>query len=418
MRKGCVCVCVVGLTAVSNGSCLTGPWEMESKRSIRYNVNNDPSFHCAARDKSIKDPSHPVITILCQQHTERQRVRGKGKEKKYKGMNTKTQGNFQSCSAEQRFTLCQKMFAHIQWRAAFFSMHLLVICLGRFVAQWNASSSGVIPLPPHWLPINEAISTNTFWHLWKHFWKGVWMTLLTNTQVAGVSKSNSFEEKRGVCSEWLRFTPKVTIALVFLVAFNSWGREVPLKVAFVSERSERAGLNSSACHCDSPEKGQWRNICHFFGPYVCEFAIWGAPQTRMSSEQWRQLQSTVSDMPHVEFSLQRKVKQVTHACNTIRMTRMNGGRYGQLRLGKASAALGPPACRHHPHTSVFTQILTGKNSMYFFREDRGHIHSSLRQKTWVTSSLTLLLCYRTRCDPWSPSMHTNTQTCRHTNGYK
>ena len=215
------------------------------------------------------------------------------------------------------------------------------------------------------------------------------------------------------------FYTQGTKAMLFLVAFNSWGREVPLKVAFVSERSKRAGLNSSACHCDSPEKGQQRNICHFFGPYVCEFAIWVAPQTRMSSEQWRQLRSTVSDMPHVEFSLQRKVKQVTHACNTIRMTRMNWGRYGQLRLGKASAALGPPASRRHrPHTSVFTQIVKRKNSMYFFREDRGHIHGSLRHKTWVTSSLTLLLCYRTRCDPRSPSMHTNTQTCRHANGYK
>jgi len=51
---------VVGLTAVSNGSCVTEPWEMELKQSICYNVNNDPSSHCAARDKSIKDPSHPI----------------------------------------------------------------------------------------------------------------------------------------------------------------------------------------------------------------------------------------------------------------------------------------------------------------------------------------------------------------------
>lgn len=83
MRKGyvcvSVCVSVVELTAVSNGSCLTGPWEMESKRSIRYNVNNDPSSHCAARDKSIKDPSHLVITNHWQQHTERKRVKEKAK---------------------------------------------------------------------------------------------------------------------------------------------------------------------------------------------------------------------------------------------------------------------------------------------------------------------------------------------------
>lgn len=72
-----VCVCVVGLTAVSNGSCLTGPWEMESKRSIRYNVNNDLSSHFAARDKSIKDPSHPIpiVTIHRQQQKERDGAR-------------------------------------------------------------------------------------------------------------------------------------------------------------------------------------------------------------------------------------------------------------------------------------------------------------------------------------------------------
>lgn len=84
MTKRCVCalvsVCVGGgLTAVSNGSCLTGPWEIELKRSIRYNVNNDPSSHCAAQDKSIKDPSRPVITILCQQHEQKMSVREREK---------------------------------------------------------------------------------------------------------------------------------------------------------------------------------------------------------------------------------------------------------------------------------------------------------------------------------------------------
>lgn len=72
----CVCLRVgwVGVgwgwkgAAVSNGSCLTG------KRSICYNVNNDPSSYCAARDKSIKDPSRPIITILCQQPAEGLRV--------------------------------------------------------------------------------------------------------------------------------------------------------------------------------------------------------------------------------------------------------------------------------------------------------------------------------------------------------
>lgn len=57
-----------GGAAVSNGSCLTG------KRSICYNVNIDPFSYCAARDKSIKDPSRPIITIHCQQPAEGMRV--------------------------------------------------------------------------------------------------------------------------------------------------------------------------------------------------------------------------------------------------------------------------------------------------------------------------------------------------------
>lgn len=71
-----------GVAAVSNGSCLTGPWEIELKRSIRYNVNNDPSSHCAAQDKSIKDPSRPVIAIPCQRLAERAAAhrRGRGSE--------------------------------------------------------------------------------------------------------------------------------------------------------------------------------------------------------------------------------------------------------------------------------------------------------------------------------------------------
>lgn len=78
-------------------------------------------------------------------------------------MNAETQNNFQKRSAEQRVH-CHKMSPHIRWRAIFFSlsfffflffypsytgMQLLVICYGRFAAQWNPSGIGVIPLPPH-----------------------------------------------------------------------------------------------------------------------------------------------------------------------------------------------------------------------------------------------------------------------------
>lgn len=107
---------------------------------------------------------------------------GREGEREERALNAEAQNNFQKRSAEQ-CAHCHKMSPHIQCWAISFSafsfilpysgMQLLVICYGRFAAQWNPSGIGVIPLPPHWLSINEAISTNTFWCLWNHFWKGV-----------------------------------------------------------------------------------------------------------------------------------------------------------------------------------------------------------------------------------------------------
>lgn len=92
------------------------------------------------------------------------------------------------------------------------------------------------------------------------------------------------------------------------------------------------------------------------------------------------------------------------------------GRYGQLRLGKVSAAPGPPAFHHHPHTLMLTQILTAKKLKFFTppapkvqRGEGGNIYSELRQKTSVTSSLTLCPYYMTKCDTYSKSRHTNTK---------
>lgn len=143
----CVCLCVgwVGVgwgwkgAAVSNGSCLTG------KRSICYNVNNDPSSYCAARDKSIKDPSCPIITILCQQPAEGLRVMEREKTlRKWRwipeaALSTEllcrtvvliVAGNGPSQSSASHFFLFCSILS---------GTHLLVICYGRFAAQWNLS---------------------------------------------------------------------------------------------------------------------------------------------------------------------------------------------------------------------------------------------------------------------------------------
>lgn len=117
----CVFVCRVGLgggggAAVSNGSCLTG------KRSICYNVNNDPSSYCAARDKSIKDPSCPIIAILCQQPAEGMRVTEREKRLRKRGWILETRLFVQSCFAEQLFLLWNKMLVRSRRRALPFSL--------------------------------------------------------------------------------------------------------------------------------------------------------------------------------------------------------------------------------------------------------------------------------------------------------
>lgn len=80
---------VAEMTAVSNGSCVTGPWEMESKRSICYNVNNDPSFHCAARDNLLQ--IHPIPSSPSAADTMWRQERKKSIEGKYEGLNAKAQ---------------------------------------------------------------------------------------------------------------------------------------------------------------------------------------------------------------------------------------------------------------------------------------------------------------------------------------
>lgn len=176
----CVCLCAGwglggrrgsgGGAAVSNGSCLTG------KRSICYNVNNDPSSYCAARDKSIKDPSRPIIASLCQQPAEGTRVteREKSGEEYWRHsyfFRAALQNSCSYCEIKCWFAAVAQPFLSLC--SILSGTHMLVICYGRFAAQWNLSGSGAISLLPHWLPINKAILANTFWQLWNYFWSGV-----------------------------------------------------------------------------------------------------------------------------------------------------------------------------------------------------------------------------------------------------
>ncbi len=147
---------------------------------------------------------------------------------------------------------------------------------------------------------------------------------------------------------------------------------MPWKVAIVSERFENAALNSSACHSISPETDEQRNICPFFFPSdfvyvcvcVCICASWMAPLTRMSSERWRQLTSTVSDVPHMEFSLHRKVKQ-SHMHATPSAWQGWMGEIWSAEVEQRAQLPHNLLLSATTHTLMFTQILAVKNASIF-----------------------------------------------------
>lgn len=287
-----------GVAAVSNGSCLTGPWEIELKRSIRYNVNNDPSSHCAAQDKSIKDPSRPVIAIPFQRLAERAAAhrRGRGREEwmlKHKTIFKSAQQNSASIVIKCPLTFSGEPFLFLFFfffYPSYSGMQLSLICYGRFAAQWNPSGIGVIPLPPHWLSINEAILTNTFWCLWNHFWKGVFNDTSCKKHTCGcLLKVSLLRITEGFCSReaFLFLFKGQLLGKIFAQVFRwLWAVEAKKRCQkVVSQRFENVGLHSSARHCIPPETDEQWNICLFHfsrGLFcnctcACESAIWDDP---------------------------------------------------------------------------------------------------------------------------------------------
>lgn len=143
-----------GVAAVSNGSCLTGPWEIELKRSIRYNVNNDPSSHCAAQDKSIKDPSRPVIAIPFQRLAERAAAhrRGGGREEwmlKHKTIFKSAQQNSASIVIKCPLTFSGEPFLFLFFFFSFIPLTLACSC--RLFAMVDLQLNG-IRLELEWSP--------------------------------------------------------------------------------------------------------------------------------------------------------------------------------------------------------------------------------------------------------------------------
>lgn len=126
--------------------------------------------------------------------------------------------------------------------------------------------------------------------------------------------------------------------------------------------------------CITPEKGECRNELlsplkknkNPAGAFVlpvcdCKCAIWVVPLDQ--DEQWA---VTGANTNHVWCAtcgifIPGGSQTVTHACNIIHMTKVNGGWCGQLKLGMVSAVLASPALRHQPHSLMLTQVAAATN---------------------------------------------------------
>lgn len=109
-----------------------------------------------------------------------QRERGWQKEKRESGEESWKHSYFFRAALQNSYSYCEVKCWFAAVAQPFLSLcsilsgtHMLVICYGRFAAQWNLSGRGAISLLPHWLPINKAILANAFWQHWNYFWSGV-----------------------------------------------------------------------------------------------------------------------------------------------------------------------------------------------------------------------------------------------------
>lgn len=143
-----------------------------------------------------------------------------------------------------------------------------------------------------WKNIDKSI-----WHLWNNSWKDC---------ISQISKKclwmQSLRMQNTFISEWAHDSN----INHFLVTFSYWKWVVPWKTTVVLKWFETAGLIEFVL-----------SLYHYIHPFVvfflqgiCVCLYWWmcACQTRMSSEQWRQITSSMSYVLHVEFSLHRKVK--------------------------------------------------------------------------------------------------------------
>lgn len=285
----CVCVLVMGLTAVSNGSCLTGPWEMESKRSIRYNVNNDPSSHCAARDKSIKDPSpcrrhHPLPTAYRKKRgreSERERRSERDQEwmPKYKDV-------FRAAHEEEDWFTHQNCLLTLQ--------------------QQPVMEEGLNC---------EVFAGTVHWQLWNH-------TLIVHfvLEPRSFDVKMTWSEQVFLCSE-SPWCPDVC-------GFYKYECGMLLQCKYVQVENSYSSGAPPTFHRRIKVQDQTIEP-------VIVYSLRKAKAETCAARDEQRAGRTANVSPCLmchNWKFHYRGKSHTHARNVIHMTRMNGGRYGQLRL--------------------------------------------------------------------------------------
>lgn len=178
----CVLVCRVGWGGALGGGGLLWVMAPVWQGSDRYVIMLTTIFPPIVLPETNLLKIHPVPSSPSSANS-LQREWGwrdrKRKETEKVGMNTRNshffgvalQNSYSYCGIKCWFAVIGEPFLSLC--SILSGTHLLVICYGRFAAQWNLSGSGVISLLQHWLLINEAILANAFWHLWNYFWNGV-----------------------------------------------------------------------------------------------------------------------------------------------------------------------------------------------------------------------------------------------------
>lgn len=249
-------------------------------------------------------------------------------------------------------------------------MQLSLICYGRFAAQWNPSGIGVIPLPPHWLSINEAILTNTFWCLWNHFWKGVFNDTSCKKHTCGcLLKVPLLRITQGFCSReaFLFLFEGQLLGKIFAQVFR-WLWAVEAKRG--AKKLSRRGLKTSGYTVQpvtvSPQRQTSSETFAFFispgGFSVTVHALARVQSETTLPDQDEQQAARTASVNRVWcatcgiFITGGKVRHL-NTCMQCHLHDKDERREAMVSWGGPTPQCppGPPVFQHHPRTFVLTK---------------------------------------------------------------